>query len=291
MAGEKAFTTGGGDLYSEEGLFSYQHVLETVRRRLNGAKELVKFLIIFGVNRGGTTALQLLAAQFEDVCLAEFQPFKDILRHGAARSTSLSYREGDLWQGGTVVLKEALGPLRQAECTLDPFRFLLEAGISLADISAIFILRDPRKAYYSWTQLIDTNPAPFCLSQQSVVKTYYTYRDRLRACVPLYYGMLRQEAVLRETFRRVGLDNGLRLGFNSDLLRRKVRWNEADPESRGEQGKHYWEAVVAPMVQRGSFQYVSRPSPPLALAEKEYLDREALPQYQEWQRLCDESFA
>jgi len=288
---QKVFTDDDGGYHSENRLFTLQHVLETTRTRLSLIRDLgIKFLVIFGINRGGTTALQLLATQLAGVRCSEFQPFKDILRNGADRATSLAYSEGELQFGDVMVIKETLGPLQEAECTLDPVHFLIEAGIPPADIAAIFVLRDPCKTYYSWTKFIEVKLGSFCLSQRSVITAFQAHQEQLGACIPLCYEMLEQEAMLREVFRRTGIGNGLQLDFDPDLLQRKVRWNEADPE-RGEEERYYWEHVVVPMINKGGFRYngCHYPAPPPNVLQ--HLEREALPQYQEWRRLCDSYFS
>src|SRR3989338_199745 len=107
---------------------SQRELVEVVRKRISVLPPQLRFMLVIGPVRTGTTVMQLLMTQLPTVICGEFQPFKYILRHGV--DVPSFFYEPFLadFKAETVVIKETMGPLRPLECVLDPVEILIRAG-------------------------------------------------------------------------------------------------------------------------------------------------------------------
>lgn len=279
---------GQGSLYFSEEK-NINEIVEITKRRLqklNGHS--VKFLCIVGIARSGTTILQVLASQLHSVICSEFQPLKYLLRYGEDKADSFMYNRFSInGNGGTIILKETLGPERSMECTLDPVGVLMQAGVPACDISAIYILRHPLKAFNSWYSLMrNSHPSKYIISQEFLIASYRRYLLLLPNCIPFCYEILEHDAknILDRLFRKLGvLSDGEMIDLELDerLVKSKNCWNEGNRP-------HYWDGVIAPIVGRRRFEYVDRPIPDLPSEYAQSLSSQAVPQYLDFMKLTKE---
>lgn len=227
-----------GDTISED------RIVQVLRSQLD--KKDCELLLIIGPMRSGTTITQILATQFQEINRVEFQPIKNIFRHGA-----VSFR--DVICGEVILVKETLGPITSFECRLDPIDLLHRAGVSYSKIRAIFMLRNPKDVYKSTLRFVeDFNLDLLKIIQGRVVELYSKYKDRLTVCVPFCYDLAKMDSELayKSLFSRCGIDvSEISLDFNCKLLKSKTRWNEAE-------SAYYFNNVIVPMLKRGGFKFV-----------------------------------
>lgn len=281
---------GQGSLYFVEEQ-SIADIVEIVRKRLERIKgHNVKFLCIIGIARSGTTILQVLASQFPSVICSEFQPIKYLLRYGENMADSFTYDRFSInGSEGTIILKETLGPERTMECTLDPVGILMKAGIHAKNISALYILRNPIKAFFSWYSLLRSSQASkYVVSQNALVESFKQYINILPQCIPFCYEILEQrpEYVLKQLFKKLGIIadyEEFNLELDEQLVKNKNCWNEGSQP-------HYWNGVIAPIIGRKRFEYVNRPIPVLPPQYAKELEEFALPQYECFMKLTRETF-
>lgn len=233
-------------------------------------------LYFLGPARSGSTAFGMVMAQMPNVYCSYFQPHKNGLRHG---EPIIIPPVEEKW----VVMKDTLGP-KYPEELFNPIEMLLEAGVPKEKISVILTLRNPFNCFGSLTKFVpEMDPEYFTSMQEHILRLYETYNQLGIKVVPFSYDLfghpIGEKEVLQKLMKQIGfsLPEEISLSFNTEQLRGKMVWGEAENPT-------YYEQVIAPTLNKDYFRYTNN-TPDLPEEIKSFLKTKCLPLYEEFHAL------
>lgn len=120
-----------------------------ISKKISLKSDFPKIYLGVGPCRSGTTAfLQVFA---NAGVKSWYQPIKTMLRDSVKKKLNYDF---ELPSTDSIFIKETIGAGTKLECTLDPLRILIEAGVPKEKIEVIGFVRDPIAVQASWNKYV-----------------------------------------------------------------------------------------------------------------------------------------
>lgn len=223
--------------------------------------ECPRAIVIAGSGRSCTTGLLAWLMSNPKVQLGYYQPWKTIVRHG------LQYGQliipGLAQRVSLIVMKETWGPFDRKHEEFDPIKLLVQAGVPLAKIILIPIMREPLATFKSNFKFEGGISSEMLISNLKFTwKLYQRYKSQILV-IPLASDLIgqRAEVVGQSLCRLLKLpDHGL--NFDQQALQ-PIKLTH-DYVYHPDQGKFIpgeathpaeWEEIVKPTFSRDRLEY------------------------------------